>query len=88
MGLEAALWQELVAGFPDSTEMARIVVRLIVAVVLDCLVRKEKAGTNAAQPVPTRLTNIWRSVTILLSDSISHKEPKHAARNQQIPSHP
>ena len=29
MGVGAALWQELVAGFPDSSEIARIAARLI-----------------------------------------------------------
>jgi hypothetical protein len=34
MNAGAALWQELVAGLPDNVEIARIVVRLLAAVIL------------------------------------------------------
>ena len=49
MGLGAALWQELVAGFPDGVEMTRIVVRLLVAIVLGGILGFQRAA-RAAKP--------------------------------------
>jgi len=46
MNLGAALWQELVSGFPDSIEIARIMVRLLVAIVLGGVlgIQRARAG--------------------------------------------
>ena len=49
-----ALWQELVAGFPDSTEIARIAVRLIVAVVFGGILGLERCTcTSQRECEPT-----------------------------------
>ena len=34
MGLGAALWQELITGFPDAVEISRFAVRPLVAIAL------------------------------------------------------
>ena len=55
MGLGAALWQELVAGFPDNTEMARISVRLLVAIVLGGLWASKKRHVGKAAGMRTHM---------------------------------
>ena len=48
MRFGAALWQELVAGLPDNTEMARIVVRLLFAVILGGILGFQRAEAGKA----------------------------------------
>ena len=55
MGLGAAMWQELVAGFPDSVEMARIAVRLLVAIVLGGVLGLQRAHVSKAAGMRTHM---------------------------------
>ena len=55
MGFGAALWQELVADVPNSTVMARIVVRLVVALVLGGIVGLERAYRHKAAGMRTHM---------------------------------
>ena len=51
----AALWKELVAGFPDSTEIARIAVRLVVAVILGGILGLERAHMHKPAGMRTHM---------------------------------
>ncbi len=53
MNFGAALWQELVAGIPDSIEMARIVVRLLAAVILGGVIGFQRAEAGKAAGMRT-----------------------------------
>jgi putative Mg2+ transporter-C (MgtC) family protein len=67
MGLGAALWQELVAGFPDSTEMARIVVRLLIAAVLGGILGFQRAEAGKAAGMRTHmLVTLGAALVVLL----------------------
>jgi putative Mg2+ transporter-C (MgtC) family protein len=55
MGLGAALWQELASGFPGSAEMASIVVRLLVAIVLGGVLGLQRAHVNKAAGMRTHM---------------------------------
>ena len=67
MGLGAALWQELVAGFPDSIEMARIAVRLLVAIVLGGVLGLQRAHVGKAAGMRTHmLVTLGAAIVVLL----------------------
>ncbi len=69
--MAAALWQELVAGFPDSTEIARIVVRLIVAVVLGGIIGLERAHLHKPAGMRTHmLVALGAAIVVLLPQMI------------------
>ncbi len=53
MNFGSALWQELVAGIPDSIELARIVVRLLVAVILGGVIGFQRAEAGKAAGMRT-----------------------------------
>ena len=67
----AALWQELVAGFPNSTEIARIAVRLIVAVVLGGVLGLERAHMHKPAGMRTHmLVALGAAIVVLLPQMI------------------
>ena len=55
MGLGAALWQELVTGFPGDVEIARITVPLLVAIVLGGILGFQRAHVGKAAGVRTHM---------------------------------
>jgi putative Mg2+ transporter-C (MgtC) family protein len=67
MGLGAALWQELVAGLPDNTETARIIVRLLVAAVLGGILGIQRAEAGKAAGIRTyMLVTLGAALVVLL----------------------
>jgi putative Mg2+ transporter-C (MgtC) family protein len=67
MGLGAALWQELVAGLPDNTEIARIIVRLLVAAVLGGILGFQRAEAGKAAGIRTyMLVTLGAALVVLL----------------------
>ena len=66
-GLGAALWQELVAGFPGNVEIARIAVRLLVAVVLGGILGFQRAEAGKAAGMRTyMLVTLGAALVVLL----------------------
>ena len=67
MGFGEALWQELVAGLPDNTEMARIIVRLPVATVLGGILGFQRAEAGKAAGIRTHmLVTLGAALVVLL----------------------
>jgi putative Mg2+ transporter-C (MgtC) family protein len=67
MGFGAALWQEVVSGFPDSGEMARIVVRLLVAVMLGGILGFQRAHVGKAAGMRTHmLVTLGAAIVVLV----------------------
>ena len=67
MGLGAALWQELVTGFPDSIEMARIALRLLVAIALGGILGLQRAHVGKAAGMRTHmLVTLGAAIVVLL----------------------
>ncbi|MGA2032464.1 MAG: MgtC/SapB family protein [Thermoguttaceae bacterium] len=71
MGLVAALGQELLADFPDNAEMARIVVRLLVAAVLGGILGFQRAEAGKAAGTRTHmLVTLGAALVVLLPQLI------------------
>jgi putative Mg2+ transporter-C (MgtC) family protein len=67
MGLGAALWQELVTGFPDNIEMARIAVRLLVAILLGGILGFQRAHLGKPAGMRTHmLVTLGAAVVVLV----------------------
>ena len=67
MGLGAALWQELVTDFPDSVEIARITVRLVVAIVLGGILGFQRAHVGKAAGMRTHmLVSLGAAIVVLM----------------------
>ena len=68
MGLGAALWHELVAGFPDNNvEIARIAVRLLAAIVLGGILGVQRAHVGKAAGMRTHmLVSLGAAIVVLL----------------------
>ena len=67
MGLGSALWQELVAGFPSSIEMASIFVRLLVAIVLGGVLGFQRAHVSKAAGMRTHmLVSLGAAIVVLI----------------------
>jgi putative Mg2+ transporter-C (MgtC) family protein len=69
MGLGAALWQELAAGLPGNIEIARIAVRLLVAVVLGGVLGFQRAHVGKAAGMRTHmLVSLGATIVVLLPE--------------------
>jgi putative Mg2+ transporter-C (MgtC) family protein len=67
MDLGAALWQELVSGFPDNIEMARIAVRLLVAIALGGVLGLQRAHVGKAAGMRTHmLVTLGAAIVVLI----------------------
>jgi putative Mg2+ transporter-C (MgtC) family protein len=67
MGLGTVLWQELLSGFPDGVEMARVSVRLLVAIVLGGILGVQRAHVGKAAGVRTHmLVTLGAAIVVLL----------------------
>ena len=66
MGFGEALWQELVAGLPDNTEMARIIVRLPVATVLGGILGFQRAEAGKAAGIRTHILVAMGAAIVVL----------------------
>ncbi len=67
MSLGTALWQEVAASLPDNVEIARIVVRLLVAVVLGGILGLQRAHVGKAAGVRTHtLVSLGAAIVVLL----------------------
>jgi putative Mg2+ transporter-C (MgtC) family protein len=67
MGLGTALWQELLSGFPDGVEMARVSVRLLVAIALGGILGIQRAHVGKAAGVRTHmLVTLGAAIVVLL----------------------
>ena len=71
MGLGAALWQELVAGLPDNVEIARIVVRLLVATVLGGILGFQRAEAGKAAGMRTHMLLTLGAALVVLLPQLS-----------------
>ena len=70
MSLGAALWQELVAGFPDSVEISRITVRLLLAVVLGGIIGIQRAEAGKAAGMRTHMLVALGATLVVLLTSL------------------
>ena len=69
MSFGAALWQELVAGLPDNIEMARIVVRLLFAVILGGILGFQRAEAGKAAGMRTyMLVTLGAALVVLVPE--------------------
>ena len=67
MGVGTALWQELVAGCPNNVEIARIAVRVLVAIVLGGILGFQRAHVGKAAGVRTHmLVTLGAAIVVLL----------------------
>ncbi len=67
MGLGAALWQELLRGFPDNIEMARIAIRLLAAIALGGVLGLQRAHVGKAAGMRTHmLVTLGAAIVVLL----------------------
>ena len=67
MGLGTALWQELMNGFPDGAEMARITVRLLLTITLGGIIGFQRAHVGKAAGVRTHmLVALGAAIVVLL----------------------
>jgi putative Mg2+ transporter-C (MgtC) family protein len=67
MGIGAALWQELIASIPDSTEIARLTVRLLAAIVLGGILGLERTYRHKAAGMRTHmLVSMGAAVVVLV----------------------
>jgi putative Mg2+ transporter-C (MgtC) family protein len=67
MNLGTALWQELVAGVPDNAEIARIVVRLLLAIVLGGILGFQRAHVGKAAGMRTHmLVTLGAAIVVLV----------------------
>jgi putative Mg2+ transporter-C (MgtC) family protein len=71
MSFGAALWQELVADFPGSTEMARIVVRLLFAIILGGILGFERARVGEAAGMRTHMLVTLGAAIVVLVPQLS-----------------
>ena len=71
MGLGAALWQEMVAGLPDNTEMARLTVRLVVAVVLGGILGLERTHRHKAAGMRTHMLVAMGAAILVLAPQLT-----------------
>lgn len=67
MGIETALWQEMVGGIPNSTEIARLTVRLVVAIVLGGILGLERIYRHKPAGMRTHmLVSLGAAVVVLV----------------------
>ena len=67
MSVGTALWQELVAGCPNNVEIARIAVRVLVAIVLGGILGFQRAHVGKAAGVRTHmLVTLGAAIVVLL----------------------
>lgn len=71
MSFGAALWQELAAGFPGNVEMARLTVRLLVAILLGGILGFQRAEAGKAAGMRTyMLVSLGTALVTLLPQLI------------------
>ncbi len=67
MGIGAALWQELVDDFPSNVEIARLTVRLLLAVILGGVLGFQRAEAGKAAGMRTyMLVTLGAAIVVLL----------------------
>jgi putative Mg2+ transporter-C (MgtC) family protein len=67
MSFGAALWQEVLAELPNNAEMARVVVRLLVAIALGAILGIQRAHVGKAAGVRTHmLVALGAAIVVLL----------------------
>jgi putative Mg2+ transporter-C (MgtC) family protein len=71
MGLGTALWQELVAGLPDNVEIARIIVRLLVAIVLGGILGLQRAHMGKAAGMRTHMLVTLGAAIVVLTPHLT-----------------
>ncbi len=71
MSLGSAFWQELVAGLPDNTEIARIVVRLVVAAVLGGILGFQRAEAGKAAGMRTHMLVALGAAMVVLAPHLA-----------------
>ena len=71
MGFCAALWQELVNDFPDDVEVARVTVRLVVAILLGGILGLQKAHVGKAAGMRTHMLVTLGSALVVLVPNLT-----------------
>ena len=71
MSLGSAFWAELVAGLPDNTEIARIVVRLVVAAVLGGILGFQRAEAGKAAGMRTHMLVALGAAMVVLAPHLA-----------------
>jgi putative Mg2+ transporter-C (MgtC) family protein len=71
MDLGAALWQELVAGFPDKIEIARISVRLLVAIILGGVLGLQRARAHKSAGMRTHAIVTLGAAIVVLTPQLT-----------------
>jgi putative Mg2+ transporter-C (MgtC) family protein len=71
MSLGAALWQELLADSPGNLEIARIIVRLLVAVVLGGVLGFQRAHVGRAAGIRTHMLVTLGAALVVLAPQLT-----------------
>jgi putative Mg2+ transporter-C (MgtC) family protein len=80
MGFGASLWQELLAGLPGNVEMARIVVRLGVAMALGCFLGMERAHAGKAAGTRTHMLVTLGAALVVMLPQLAGMSSADASR--------
>ena len=70
MGLGAALWQELLSGSPDNIEIARTIVRLLLAIVLGGILGFQRAHVGKAAGMRTHMLVTLGAAVVVLTPQL------------------
>ena len=71
MSLASAMWHEMVADLPDNVETARIVVRLLVAVVLGGIIGFQRAHMGKAAGMRTHMLVALGAAIVVLAPQLA-----------------
>ncbi len=80
MGLGTALWQELSAFSPDSVEFARIVVRLLLAILLGGILGFQRAHVGKAAGMRTHILVALAAAIVALLPQVAGMSSADASR--------
>jgi putative Mg2+ transporter-C (MgtC) family protein len=80
MGFGASLWQELVAGLPGNVELARILVRLGVAMALGCFLGMERAHAGKAAGMRTHMLVTLGAALVVMLPQLAGMSSADASR--------
>jgi putative Mg2+ transporter-C (MgtC) family protein len=71
MSLGTALWQEVIAEFPDNVEIARITVRLLVAIVLGGILGFQRAHMGKGAGMRTHMLVALGAAIVVLAPQLT-----------------
>jgi putative Mg2+ transporter-C (MgtC) family protein len=80
MGLGTALWQELATAFPGNVEIARIAVRLLVAIVLGGILGLQRAHVGKAAGMRTHMLVTLGAAIVVLAPQLTGMSSEGVSR--------